>query len=304
VFRSAIAIAVAACLALAPSALAAGHAVTLSDAHETPCTGGTCTPDLRSVAVYYDSEGSFLVSATFYDALPAYSAVGALRVRVSLARRLAPDAASCASEAGDIRIEVGAYDGGSSPSTAANGVVYRIGTPGSLATTRGISPDRRTLTVTATSATLAGIDLRCTQADLADDLDASAVIRDPVPLAWFPGFEPAAPPSAPPPGESTAPASPAAVAAPAGMQRPSLVAAPVVRRGKKQRALLTCSSGRWKNATRFSFRWLRDGRPIARALARQYRVRPADRGHALRCRVTAGNAAASKPATSRPLRIG
>lgn len=314
-FRGAFAAAVAACLLVAPGAHAAGHAITLSDAQETPCTGAPCTPDLRSVAVYYDSDGTFFVSATFYDALTAYSAAGALRVRVSIGRGLTADGAACtpsggaavlSGDDGDVRIEVGAYDGGSSSSTAANGALYRVGSPGSLATTRSVSIDRKTVTVTATNPALTGLDLHCTQAELADDTDMGGLVRDAIAYGWFPGLEPPPPGTAPedpgtPPG--TEPGGGGAAPGTTARPRPALLAAPGVRGVRKVAARLTCGTGRWKHAERFTFTWLRDGRRIARASTRTYRVRPADRTHVIRCRVTAGNAEGTRMSRSRALRI-
>lgn len=309
--RAIAAIAIAACFLAAPSAHAAGHALTLSDPQETSCSGGTCMPDITSLAIYYDTDGTFFVATTFAQPLPAYDALGATRVRVNIGRGLTADGTACTpvgdaghltGEAGDIRIEVGAYDGGVSPSTAASGVLYRTGSGVVLATTRAVSTDRRTLTVTADSPQISGLDLRCTQADLADDADAGAVVRDSVQLGWFPGYAPE-PPIAPGTTTPAATATETASGAAPRLARPVLVIAPSVRGIRKVTARLTCSSGRWRHATRFSFRWLRDGRAIARSTSRHYRVRRADRRHALRCSVTAANADWSKAAASRALRI-
>jgi len=333
VIARALALAVSACLLAAPSALAAGHAVTLSDPQETPCSVAPCTPDLSSIAVYYDTDGTFYVSVTFYGALAPYTASGPLRVRVNIGRGLAGDgsctpsgsSAALTGTSGDVRIEVGAYNGGGSPSPVANGSLFRVGSAGSIALTRSISPNLKTLTLSTTDPALTGLDLRCTQADLADDT-ATVAVRDPVPLAWFPGYGPSTPPPADPTapggaapggtnpaggttpgGGGTTPAAPggtgpALVAAPAAAA-PKLLRAPVARRVKKAPARLTCSTGRWRGATRFAFRWLRNGRLIARAATRAYRLRPADHGRALRCRVTASNAAHSTISRSRALSI-
>ena len=121
-------------------------------------------------------------------------------MRLNVGRGLTADGTACtptggsgqlAGEPGDVRIEVGAYDGGSSPSSAAGGVLYLAGAPGSLALTRIVSSDRKTLTVTTSAPTRTNLDLRCAQADVADDSDAStSIVRDAVALAWFFGFEP------------------------------------------------------------------------------------------------------------------
>jgi hypothetical protein len=43
-----------------------------------------------------------------------------------------------------------------------------------------------------------------------------------------------------------------------------------------------------------AYKWLRDGRGIAKATGRTYRVRAADRGHRLSCRVTAAAVGGAK----------
>ena len=50
---------------------------------------------------------------------------------------------------------------------------------------------------------------------------------------------------------------------------------------------LTCKSGRWGgNPALFTYRWLRDGLPIAGATASQYTLLPEDEGKAIQCQVT------------------
>jgi hypothetical protein len=236
-----------------------------------------------------------------------------------------------------VRVEVGAYNGGSSPSPIANGSLFRVGSAGSIALTRSISSNLKTITLSTTDPALTGLDLRCAQADLAND-SSTVVVRDPVALEWFPGYGPTAPPPPDPtapggtspgatspgngtspgtgtspgsgasPGGGTSPAAPggtgpAAVVAPTTKAAPALLKAPVARRAKKTPARLTCSTGRWTGASTFAFRWLRNGHLIAGASARTYRLRRADHGHTLRCRVTASNAARSTVSRSRALSI-
>jgi hypothetical protein len=89
---------------------------------------------------------------------------------------------------------------------------------------------------------------------------------------------------------------------PAPVVRPASVAPPrVVRAG----ATATCQPGRWSAApTRYAYAWLVDGAVRRGATGRTLRVGRALAGHALRCRVTATNAAGSATATSRAVRVG
>lgn len=81
---------------------------------------------------------------------------------------------------------------------------------------------------------------------------------------------------------------------------------PVISGAASQGRTLTVSSGTWSGTTpmRLRFQWLRcakDGdncSAIARATQQAYALVAADVGHALRARVTAGNAAGSSSATS------
>ena len=86
---------------------------------------------------------------------------------------------------------------------------------------------------------------------------------------------------------------------------PANTVLPSIRGRPRVRATLTCRPGSWTGTPplRFAYRWLRNGRFVAGALSSRFRVRPRDRGSTLRCRVNATNAAGSRPAVSRPLRI-
>jgi hypothetical protein len=63
---------------------------------------------------------------------------------------------------------------------------------------------------------------------------------------------------------------------------------------------LTCTTGAWSNSPiRFTYRWSRDGRPIAGATKASYTVQIADEAHTLTCVVTASNTlGAGRSATS------
>jgi hypothetical protein len=67
---------------------------------------------------------------------------------------------------------------------------------------------------------------------------------------------------------------------------------------------VTCQAGTWSGKpTRYAYRWLRGGRPIAGAVGRSYRVRARDVGSGVACRVVATSAAGSGTATSRGVRV-
>jgi hypothetical protein len=92
--------------------------------------------------------------------------------------------------------------------------------------------------------------------------------------------------------KASGPAAPAA-AAPANAKKPR-----VKRAGRK----LVCKPGAWANApTAYAYRWLVDGK--ARGDSRRLAVTRRLRGHRVRCRVTASNAAGSATAVSRAYRV-
>ena len=69
----------------------------------------------------------------------------------------------------------------------------------------------------------------------------------------------------------------------------------------------SCVPGTPGGAHAFSYRWLRDGKPIAEARSSRYRVRGKDRGHRLACRVLAttdSGARAAMTSTSARVRLG
>ena len=71
-----------------------------------------------------------------------------------------------------------------------------------------------------------------------------------------------------------------------------------VRVGRK----LVCTRGTWNGSpATHVFTWLRGGKVIAGGAS--YAIRKADRGHAIRCVVTAKNAGGSATATTSALRI-
>jgi hypothetical protein len=94
---------------------------------------------------------------------------------------------------------------------------------------------------------------------------------------------------------AVAPAARAKVA-PAVRARPKLTGR--VRVGRT----LVCTRGTWNGSpAQYTFTWLRDGKIIARGAS--HAIRKADRGHSIRCVVTAKNAGGSATATSSAVRI-
>jgi hypothetical protein len=87
---------------------------------------------------------------------------------------------------------------------------------------------------------------------------------------------------------------------------PRNIARPSVRGQARVGATLTCARGSWAGTPpiRFAFRWLRARAAIRGATAQRYRVRAADTGALVACRVTAANAAGARTSASRPIRIG
>ncbi|MBS1887629.1 MAG: hypothetical protein JSU06_10620 [Actinobacteria bacterium] len=83
---------------------------------------------------------------------------------------------------------------------------------------------------------------------------------------------------------------------------PAAVRAPwITRRGNT----LTCHPGSWSGApTGIGYGWYVDGRGKSVSSASTMAVRRSLRGHRVVCRVTAANAAGSKTASSRPVRVG
>jgi hypothetical protein len=88
---------------------------------------------------------------------------------------------------------------------------------------------------------------------------------------------------------------PGPAAEPASVKRPR-----VKRSGRK----LVCRRGSWSNSpSRYSYRWLVNGKRKRGARGRTLGVTRKLRGRKVQCRVTASNAAGSTTALSRPVRI-
>jgi hypothetical protein len=79
--------------------------------------------------------------------------------------------------------------------------------------------------------------------------------------------------------------------------RPGLRARPRVAGRARVGATLVCTRGRWSGSpSRFVLSWRRDGKLLGGGSS--YRVRSVDRGHSIRCSVTAGNAVGASTAAS------
>jgi hypothetical protein len=80
-------------------------------------------------------------------------------------------------------------------------------------------------------------------------------------------------------------------------------APPIVTGAASPGHRLTARSGGWPSGTRLSYRWLRDGRPIAGATTRTRLVTPADRGARLAVRVLALRTGSSRAQITSPGRL-
>jgi hypothetical protein len=89
-------------------------------------------------------------------------------------------------------------------------------------------------------------------------------------------------------GSATATSAAVTIKAP-----PRNTVAPKITGTPKVGHTLTCSKGTWTGTApiTYGYRWLRDGTAIVGATSATYNVAIADKGHALRCKVTAHNAA-------------
>jgi hypothetical protein len=84
--------------------------------------------------------------------------------------------------------------------------------------------------------------------------------------------------------------------------RPALRARPRLSGHPRVGQELTCTHGSWdEGPARYGFVWTRDAKRAGGGS--RHRVRQADRGHLLRCRVTARNAAGAATAESAALRV-
>jgi PKD domain len=83
------------------------------------------------------------------------------------------------------------------------------------------------------------------------------------------------------------------------------IRAPIVRGIPRVGATLTCHPGTWagKRPFRFTYMWLRGNHLIRHGTGQHYRLRQADAGALVACRVTAKNSQRSLHATSRPMRV-
>jgi peptidoglycan/xylan/chitin deacetylase (PgdA/CDA1 family) len=97
--------------------------------------------------------------------------------------------------------------------------------------------------------------------------------------------------------------APAAAAAPvATMQAPTAQTRPKLSGGARAGSKLVCTRGTWSGSpARFAFTWRRDGRVVGHGSS--YSVKKADRGHSIRCDVTAQNAKGATTAASAGVRV-
>ena len=84
-------------------------------------------------------------------------------------------------------------------------------------------------------------------------------------------------------------------------EKPANLARPRVTQVGKR--LLSCSRGRWSNATGYAYGWWIDGRRIKNADTNRLVITRAARGHKVQCGVGASNAAGASAVASKSLRI-
>jgi hypothetical protein len=85
-------------------------------------------------------------------------------------------------------------------------------------------------------------------------------------------------------------------------RRPSLKARPRLNGRRRLGSTLVCTRGSWIGIpSAYAFTWRRDGKVVGRGSS--HLVRPVDRGHSLRCDVTARNASGAATAKSAALHI-
>jgi hypothetical protein len=107
--------------------------------------------------------------------------------------------------------------------------------------------------------------------------------------------------SAAPPAGGGAPDGGDPALPPAAATRPAGVARPKLRRSGRT---LVCSRGTWSgDPAKYTYHWTVDGKRRHGAVRRKLRITRKLRGHAIRCGVTATNAAGSATARSRPRRV-
>jgi hypothetical protein len=85
--------------------------------------------------------------------------------------------------------------------------------------------------------------------------------------------------------------------------KPLLVRRPALSGRARVGATLRVKRGTWAGATAFGYRWLRNGRAIARATASRYRLRRTDRGKRISCQITARNVAGTTIARTTARRV-
>ena len=66
---------------------------------------------------------------------------------------------------------------------------------------------------------------------------------------------------------------------------------------------VSCRTGFWVEKRRVTFAWTRDGKAIRGAGRHDYRIVPADKGHALACVATAAGGAADLVVPGKPRRV-
>lgn len=89
----------------------------------------------------------------------------------------------------------------------------------------------------------------------------------------------------------------------AQLAKPSVQRKPKLSGAARVGRTLKLKRGTWVATTSFRYRWLRNGAPIKGATRTSYKLRRADRGKRISCRVTARNAAGSTATRTASLRV-
>jgi hypothetical protein len=99
-----------------------------------------------------------------------------------------------------------------------------------------------------------------------------------------------------------APVAPAAPVVTAAVKAPTLKARPKVSGSARAGGKLVCTRGTWNgNPARFTFTWRRDGKVVGHGSS--YSVKKADRGHSIRCDVSAQNTGGTATAASAAVKV-
>jgi hypothetical protein len=156
-------------------------------------------------------------------------------------------------------------------------------------------------TFTGWGGACSGSATTCTTQFLADSaVGATFAALPPAPGTGAPTGPLGSPPTAA--GPAILVPQPVVIVSTGRARRPSLKGRPQLKGRHRLGGTLVCSRGSWAGIpSAYTFTWRRDGKVVGHGSS--HLVRSADRGHALRCDVTARNASGAATAKSASLRI-